>query len=576
MTRLDADAAPEDAAWSDAELAGALWLDPAAAAPDRDPAELLERGRDWLRAAERSAAAPRVWAATRGACRAGAGDPGGHVAGAAVHGWAAVAALERPALWGGIVDLPPGPGVDAGAARALAACLLDGGAEDRFAIRGFEARVPRLRRATAPAAAAAPFPALDPDAAYVVTGGYGAAGGHAARWLAARGARRVVLVGRTGLPPREQWDTLPAGDPRRAAADNVRALEAAGVEVALERFDVADARATAERLAVHAPVRGVVHAAGTIAEMPLLDTGAAEAAPLLAGKLAGARALDAATAELDLDLFVLYASGSGIWGSIGLAAYAAANRALGALAEDRASRGLPATAIDWGWLAAGGLVDDASAERFARTGLAPMPPELVEAALDRAVAGGAPRVAIADLDPRAFRAAMESRRALPLLADVERGAGAAGAGVGVAGESGDDAEAAGGGELARRLAEALPGQRAEAIETWVREEVARILGHAGPDAVDAGIGFFKLGMDSMMTVQLRLKLERGVGRALPPTIAFEYPTARKLAAHLDALLGEADAEDAKDAAGPATGGDDAGLSEEELEAKLLKKLEEMS
>ena len=66
----------------------------------------------------------------------------------------------------------------------------------------------------------------------------------------------------------------------------------------------------------------------------------------------------------------------------------------------------------------------------------------------------------------------------------------------------------------------------------IRELVAGILGFASSDKVDPKQGFFKMGMDSIMTVQLRTRLEMSLGCTLPPTLAFEYPTVEFLAKYL--------------------------------------------
>ena len=78
----------------------------------------------------------------------------------------------------------------------------------------------------------------------------------------------------------------------------------------------------------------------------------------------------------------------------------------------------------------------------------------------------------------------------------------------------------------------LPSQRLELVSTLVHGIAAGILGFADADQLDRTQGFFKQGMDSIMTVQLRSQLEASLGRPLPPTVAFEYPTVASLAAYL--------------------------------------------
>ena len=97
-------------------------------------------------------------------------------------------------------------------------------------------------------------------------------------------------------------------------------------------------------------------------------------------------------------------------------------------------------------------------------------------------------------------------------------------------------------------------------------------------------GLFELGMDSLMSVELKRRLERGAGRALPSTLTFNYPNVVALAGFLDSeLRGAVETSAATKqveasppvqtsaAEGPSTDLDT--LSEEELEARLLARLE---
>ena len=91
-------------------------------------------------------------------------------------------------------------------------------------------------------------------------------------------------------------------------------------------------------------------------------------------------------------------------------------------------------------------------------------------------------------------------------------------------------------ELLKRLGDAPAPQRREILFAHVRTTVARILGFAAPELVEPRQGFFKMGMDSILTVQLRNHLETAVGRPLPSTVAFEYPTVDALTDYLLRML----------------------------------------
>src|SRR5262249_44743583 len=144
----------------------------------------------------------RFWVVTRGAEATGDRDRPVALAQAPLRGLGRALALEHPELWGGLVDLDPETHPDE--ARALAAELLRDGSEreDQVAFRSGRRLVARLVPKTV-SPAETHGPELRPGGTYLVTGGLGALGLRVARWLVERGARRLVLVGRHGLPSRD-------------------------------------------------------------------------------------------------------------------------------------------------------------------------------------------------------------------------------------------------------------------------------------------------------------------------------------------------------------------------------------
>ncbi len=185
---------------------------------------------------------------------------------------------------------------------------------------------------------------VDPDASYLVTGGLGDLGRVVTDWLVREGARHLVLVGRSPL-----------------SADSAGWLELLrrhGIAVDYEAVDVADAEAMRallqRREAAGLPaVRGVVHAAGVILYRAVSDLDATALADVLRPKVAGGWVLHRLFAEQQLDFFVLFSSGSAVLSSPMLGAYSAANAALDALADHRRGTGLPALSVNWGFWSVG-------------------------------------------------------------------------------------------------------------------------------------------------------------------------------------------------------------------------------
>jgi myxalamid-type polyketide synthase MxaE and MxaD len=187
---------------------------------------------------------------------------------------------------------------------------------------------------------------------------------------------------------------------------------------------------------------------------------------------------------------------------------------------------------------------------------------------------GAPdlaQIVVASVDWSALKPAYEARRQRPFLERVEtrqRIVKPAQAEV----KSSD---------LLRKLREAHPDDRRDVLIEHIRVEAAAVLGMTRPDDIDIYQGLFEMGMDSLMSVELKGRLENGVERALPSTLTFNYPTVAELAEYLEThvladQLSEAAAAGPEAEAETPAGADDGGeiddLSEDELAALLSKKL----
>ena len=393
-----------------------------------------------------------------------------------------------------------------------------------------------------PPAQVAPAPglraALRLDGCHVVTGGLGALGLEVARWLARRGVPALLLVGRRA--------------PDDAARAAIAELEAQGTRVLTAACDVADRPALAAALdrarREAGPLRGVFHAAGVLADATLDRLTPATLRTPREPKLHGAWNLDRLTEGDDLDAFVLFSSVAALFGTPGQANYAAANAALDALAADRAARGKPALAVAFGPVADVGL---AAAEAHRGNALARLGFDGLRAAdaidaIDRLLASGRAHAVCAPFDAERWLAATAHTGATGLV-------DAAGAPT-----------AAAAGPSLREALEAAPAgaPRRALLEAAVRDEVASVL-RLAPQRVPADRALKSLGLDSLMALELRNRLERRSGAALSPTLAWNHPTLAAMAAHLAERLGLA-----LDAA-------EAPAVEPDLDA-LLAELEQMS
>ncbi len=499
-----------------------------------------------LRVAQ-SAAAP-LWVVTRGAVAVSAAEAAGlRLDHAPLWGMGRVFALEHADRWGGLVDLPVAPAAADHAALAAELNAPEGG-EDQVALRAGVRFVARLERT--PAAPAVAWPALRADAAYWITGGTGALGLHVAGWLVAHGARKLVLTARR------------AATPDAAVVAAIARLRGAGAEVRVIAADVAEPAEVRRVLDLAAaelgPVRGVVHAAGRLGRATLATLTPADLADVLRPKLAGARALQAALEPQALDFLVLFSSIASVWGAKGQAHYAAANQALDALAHRQRALGRPVLSVNWGPWAGGGMAGEEEQALLARYGVAPLLPAVALAALEGALAGGVAQRVIARVDWRAFREFYELRGRKPFLSSLGITLAAAGAG-----EPRDP-------EFTALAAGPAEGRRA-ALESYLEVQVAAALGFKDGRRPDPRQGFFALGMDSMMAVDLRRRLSRALGRDLPATLVFDHANIRLLTAHLaDDVLGWA-----KTPVTPAPSVAASAADETDLDAALARRLERL-
>ncbi|MEV4296121.1 type I polyketide synthase, partial [Microbispora rosea] len=447
----------------------------------------------------------RLWLVTRGAVATGRADEAVEVDQAALWGFGRVVGLEHPELWGGLLDLPAV--IDSRTAARIGGVLAGAlGVEDQVAVRGGGVLVRRLEHAPAGAA-----PVWRPRGTVLITGGTGGLGAQVARWAAEAGAERLVLVSRRGVD-----------------APGVAELLAELPNAEVHACDLADRSAVESLLAMVGRVDAVVHAAGVGEDATLVGADAAHFRAVLSGKVDGALHLDALVG--DVEAFVVFSSISGVWGSRGQAAYGAANAALDGLIERRRANGVPGTAVAWGpWAEVGMAADQGETEVLRRQGLLPLAPAQAITALAGAVGAGDSTVTVADVRWAEFVPLFAAARARPLFDDLPEVEAPAVAGTVFS-------------TFGQRLAGLPAGDRERLVVDLVRTHVGAVLGYASSDAVASGRAFKELGFDSLTAVELRNRLQAATGLALPATLAFDYPSVERLAAHLlEEVSGSVDA-----------------------------------
>ncbi|MFC4907612.1 SDR family NAD(P)-dependent oxidoreductase [Actinomadura gamaensis] len=431
--------------------------------------------------------------------------------------------------------------VDARDDAEIALALATG--EPQVAVRDGRAYAPRLVRAATDETTEASFG----SGTVLITGATGALGTLIARHLVANHqVRSLLLASRRG--------------PEAPGAEELRReLVGLGADVEFAACDTSDRDAVADLLKGR-NLTGVVHAAGVLDDGVIESLTSERLDRVFAPKAVAARHLHELTSEMNLSAFVLFSSAAGVLGAPGQGNYAAANAYLDALAAHRRANGLPAQSLAWGlWESADGMAATADAGRLSRGGAAALPVAEGLELFDLAGTLPAPVLVPMSLDTKA----LDPAEVPAMLRGLARGSGTRRA----------VANGAGGAAELRRLAALPADERDDELLRIVREHAATVLGHAGPEAIEPDRAFGDLGFDSLAAVEFRTGLGAAIGLRLPPTLVFDHPNARVLAAHLAAEIVPEDGADPGDedavrrvlAAIPLTRLRDAGLMDALLE-----------
>jgi malonyl CoA-acyl carrier protein transacylase/NAD(P)-dependent dehydrogenase (short-subunit alcohol dehydrogenase family)/acyl carrier protein len=327
---------------------------------------------------------------------------------------------------------------------------------------------------------------ISPEAAYVITGGFGGFGMAAAGYLIAQGARYVVLIGRSGAASDEvkrrlaQW---------RAQGITIR-------EVLLDITDHEAVDALFAQLSAEREVRGIMHAAGLVRDGRIGEMTRDQVAAVMRPKVLGAWNLHAASVRhgLPLDHFVLFSSVASLVGNGGQANYVAANAVLDSLAAHRAAAGLAATSVNWGALAEVGMAtNDDLRRQFQLMGINPFSADEALAGLHAMLRFQPVQMGVMDVDW------VQWGKFEPTGGKSLRFAHLTG-----------KREAGGTQSVADSLSQLPAEERFAIVELMLAEQVAQTL-RIPVERVDPKRPLTDMGIDSLMTVELQIAINMTFG-----------------------------------------------------------------
>jgi len=454
----------------------------------------------------------RLWFVTSNTQKTDARDQHVDPVQAPLWGLGRTAAIEYPAIWGGLIDLhlkdDQAPDIE-----SLVTELLYPDGETQIAISAAGQRnVPRLVRQSL-AELQTQLPRIRGDATYLITGGLGMLGRSVAEWLIRNGAKHLVLTGRNARS--------------ETVHDLFAAAEAGGATIEVVAADISRDEDVSRLMQTISnklpPLKGVVHSAGVLDDGILAQLHWDRFARLFEPKVYGSWLLHEYTKSLDLDFFVLKSSLLSLLGSAGQGNYSAGNTFLDSLAAHRRCAGLPATAINWSAWSGGGLATVSGSRgeaMWSSLGVKFISPALAMEAFGKLMNRDADQIAVALADWPTYAGKLGSPS---FLAELVSG--------------NDDFHYAkfAPGKNSLAASSAPPGNEPrERLLNRLQHRIMAELGFVDPIALDRPLN--EIGLDSLRSVTLANNLEDEFGVLISISELISGPTINQLADHLSGLL----------------------------------------
>lgn len=452
-------------------------------------------------------AVPVVWV-TRHAVGARAGERPVKIGAGPLWGLMRTARTEHPELRLRLID------VDAEKSLATLGLALMLGDHTETAIRKEQLLMPHMERASSVALPSVGSPLLRTDGAVLITGGLGGLGGHIARRLVTtHGVCDLVLTSRRGM--------------KSSGADVLVAeLAQQGAKVTIVGSDIADLeslRSVMQIFTADRPLRGVIHAAGVLDSGVTSSLTPQKCDTTFAPKVDGLWNLHQLTKDMNLDLFMMFSSISGVMGLPGLGNYAAANTFMDVLAHLRQAQGLPATSVAYGPWSGDGMIitlDPTNRAQLSQLGIGLLAPEAGLNLFEQAVHQGRVLTVAAVLDLQQLKTHHEEQGGVPPFLRSMLGQTKVN-------KPTDQAV-----NLRDMLVDAAPEQHGSIALRMVQTTIAKALGYTRMDDVDTSRPLQELGIDSLTAVLIRNHLATLTAMVLPPNIALLHPNMKSLSKFL--------------------------------------------
>jgi phthiocerol/phenolphthiocerol synthesis type-I polyketide synthase C len=347
------------------------------------------------------------------------------------------------------------------------------------------------------------------DAAYLVTGGLGGLGLSVASWLVERGARHLVLTGRSAPSP--------------TVEDSINAMRSVGANVVVLAVDVRDRVAMTKAITSiehnMPPLRGVIHAAGLLDDCVVHEMDSSHMNRVLAPKTVGTWNLHTSTQHLPLDFMVLFSSAAAVIGSPGQANYAAANAFLDSFAHYRRQRSMTCTSINWGpWRDTGLVTEDKRLTNVAAHGFATISANDGVRLLEKILLLDPVQIAAISINWRQWSSIAPAAADLPRFARLISPPTTGAADVAPSGVH----------RIGDIIRQVPPQRRLRLLEQYVRDQAARGLG-VDPNTLDVDRQMRHMGLDSLIAIELKARMESELSLTIPAVRLLEGPSVNDFA-----------------------------------------------
>ena len=370
-----------------------------------------------------------------------------------------------------------------------------------------------------------PTASVKPNSTYLISGGLGGLGLKTAKWLLEKGAKHIVLLSRSEAAG-ERLATLNELKQQHPEARLIPlTVDVACKQQLAELFE----RFGREYPALH----GVFHAAGQLQDCLVQQLDQNSLGSVFDPKLKGAANLHELSLSLQepLGFFVLYSSAASLLGSPGQTAHVAANRYLDALAQYRRQQGLAGLSINWGpWSEIGAAANQSTLQQMAARGIDSISPNLGMAVFEELLDGCLEsQVGVV---PVRWEAVPQSVLDDPFFTHLRHSLNVNNQANNTQSKNNDDENDDALAQQWAKLASLSEKQRRTTVVRLLQDQLARVLAMGEGQKPHPETGFFDLGLDSLMAVELRNRLAKQTGFTLSSASIFEYPNIRALADHL--------------------------------------------